>query len=167
MRVRITRTLVIGLLAALVLTSCGGDDDEDALSEAELVRRGNEICNTHAKHIEDEAKSRFGTSRNVPSVQETEDFANRVVVPAMDRMVDELEDLKAPDDEKDDFREYLRETEKSLDDDVKQDPVSILSEQASSDAFAEANEKATDVGLNECARVSERIRTAAAARAPR
>ena len=166
MRVQITRTLVIGLLASLVLTSCGGDDEE-ALSEAELVRRGNEICSTHAKQIEEQAQARFGTSRNVPSVQEIEDFANRVVVPEMDRMVDELEDLKAPDDEKDDFREYLRETEKSLDDDVKQDPVSILSEQASSDAFAEANEKATDVGLNECARVSERIRTAAAARAPR
>ncbi len=166
MRVRITRTVVIGLLAALVLTSCG-DDDEDALSEAELVRQGNEICATHGKQIEDEARARFGQSRNVPSVQETEDFANGVVVPQVDQMVDKLDDLEPPEDERADYRDFLSETEKALDDDVKQDPVSVLSEQASSDAFAEANEKATDVGLNECARVSQRIRTAAAARAPR
>ncbi len=167
MRVRITKIMVIGLLAALALTSCGDGDDEQTLSESEFISRGNEICSNHAKRIEDEARARFGASRNVPSVQEIEDLATRVVVPELDRMVDELEDLKPPEDEKSDFNDYLSETRKALDDDVKQDPVSILSEQASSDAFAEANEKASDVGLNECARVSQRIRTAAAARAPR
>ena len=166
MRARIAKSVVIGLVAALVLVSCG-DDDEDALSEEELVRQGNEICASHAKNIEDAARSQFGTSREVPSVQQVEDFANNVVVREIDHMVDMLEDLKPPDDEEEEFEEFLSETRSALDDDVKQDPVTILSEESRSDPFAKANEKAEDVELEECAKVSQKIRTAAAARAPR
>ena len=167
MRARIAGPVVIGLLAVLLLASCGNGDDENALSEEELARRANEICSTHARNIEEAARSRFGASRNVPSVQEIEDLAKNVVVPEVDRMVDELEDLEPRKRDKGDYEDFLADTRKALDDDVKQDPVSILSEEASSDAFAEANEKADDLDMTECARVSQRIRAAAAARPPK
>ena len=167
MRVRIARPVVVGIVAVLVMVSCGGGDDEDALSEEQLVQRANEICATHARAIEDAARARFGASREVPSADEIEDLADNTVIPEMDRMLDELEDLKPPDDEKEDFEDFISETRRALDDEIKEDPSSILSEQAQSDPFIEANEKADDVGATECAGISQRIRTAAAARPPR
>jgi hypothetical protein len=166
-RVRIAGPVVIGLLAALVLTSCGDGDDENALSEAELIRRGNEICSAHAKNIEDAARSRFGTSRNVPGERETVDFAENVVAPELDRMADELEDLNAPEEEEGDFRSYVSQVRSDVDNEVKQNPVDLTSELRSSDPLAESNEKAEDVGLHECHRVSERVKNAMLARAPR
>lgn len=163
----IARPVAVGIVAALVMVSCGGGGDEEALSEEELVRRSNEICSMHAQAIEDAARARFGASREVPSADEIEDLANNVVIPELDRMLDELEDLKPPDDEKEDFEDFIEETRRALDDEIKQDPSSILSEQAQSDPFVEANEKARDVGATECANISQRIRTAAAARPPR
>ena len=169
MRVRggIARPVVVGIVAALVMVSCGGNGDEDALSEEELVRRSNEICSMHARAIEDAARARFGASREVPSAEEIEDLAENTVVPELDRMLDELEDLKPPEDEQEEFEDFTEEARRALDDEIKQDPSSILSEQAQSDPFIEANESAQDFGATECANISQRIRTAAAARPPR
>lgn len=160
---RLRGAIVIGFLSALVLVSCG-DDDENRLSEAEFTSRGNAICASHAGAIEEASRARFTASREVPSADQIEAFAEGTVIPEMDRMVDELEDLK-PEEDEDDFEAFRKDVRRALDDDVKQDPSSILSEQATSDPFREANEKAEDAGLTECARVSQRIRTAAAARA--
>ncbi len=167
MRVRIARPVVVGIVAALVMVSCGGGDDQDALSEEELVQRSNEICATHARAIEEAARARFGATREVPSANEIEDLANNVVIPELDRMLDELEGLEPPDDEEEEFQNFISETKTALDNEIKQDPSSILSEQAQSDPFIEANEEAEDLGATECASISERIRTAAAARPPR
>ncbi len=165
MRARGARSLIVGIVAALVLVSCGGGgDDENTLSEAEFVSRANAICDGHARAIEEASRSQFGATREVPSADQIESFASRTVVPEVERMVEELEDLKPRERDQGDFRDYLSETRRALDDEIKDDPSSILSEQAQSDPFIEANEQARDLDLNECARVSERIRTAAAAR---
>ncbi len=168
MRVRgIARPVVVGMVAALVMVSCGGGGDEEALSEEELVRRANEICATHAQAIEEAARARFGASREVPTADEIENLAEETVIPELDRMLDELENLNPPDDERQEFEDFIEETRTALDDEIKQDPSSILSEQAQSDPFIEANESARDFGASECANISQRIRTAAAARPPR
>ena len=160
MRARIAGLVVIGLLAVLALTSCG-DDDEQTLSREELVTQGNQICAEAAQRIEQDARSRFGNSQDVGSAQQLEDFASNIVVPQYDRAVDRLEDLKPSDEEKGDFDDFLSETRKALDDDVKQDPVGSLSQVQGLDPFAKANRQAQGLGLTECASLSQKIRASA------
>lgn len=157
--------VAIGLLAVLVLTSCGGDD-ERALSHDELVRRGNEICSGAAQRIEQQARSRFGSDQNVGTEQQLTDFATNIVEPEYDRAVDSLEDLNVPSDEEGAFEDFLSETRKALDDDVKQDPVGSLSQVSNQDPFIKANRQAQGLGLTECASLSQKIR-ASADRSPR
>lgn len=161
MRVRIARPVVIGLLGVLVLASCGGDNEENTLSEEEMIRQSNEICMGTAQRIEQESATRFGNDQNVGTTQQFEDFATKIVVPEMDTMVDRLEDLKVPVEEKASFQAYLSETREALDDDLKQDPVGSLSQVEAQDPFAQANRQARRLDLNECAAISDKIRRSA------
>lgn len=161
MRVRGAVPVVIGLVAVLMLASCGGDNDERTLSQQELVTRSNQICADAAQRIEQDARSRLGTSQDVGSAQQLEDFSSKVVVPEYDKAVDRLEDLKAPEEEEGDFGDFLSETRKALDDDVKQDPVGSLSQVSVQDPFVEANRQAQRLGLGECASLSQKIRASA------
>jgi len=151
---------VIGLVAVLLLAGCG-DDDEKTLSEQELVTQSNQICSGAAQRIEQEAKSRFGSSQDVGSAQQLEQFATKIVVPEYDKAVDKLEDLKVPKEEAGVFDDFLSETRKALDDDVKQDPVGSLSQVSAQDPFAKANRQAQRIGLGECASLSQKIRASA------
>lgn len=160
MRVRGAGPVVIGLVAVMLLASCGSDD-EKTLSEQELVAQSNQICSGAAQRIEQDAKSRFGSSQDVGSAQQLEQFASKIVVPEYDKAVDQLEDLKAPEEEKGVFDDFLSETRKALDDDVKQDPVGSLSQVATQDPFAKANRQAQRIGLSECSTLSQKIRASA------
>jgi len=151
---------VIGLVAVLVLASCG-KSDEKRLSEQELVTQSNQICANAAQRIEQDAKSRFGTSQDVGSTQQLEDFAKKIVVPEYDKAVDSLEKLKAPKEDKGTYGDFLTETRKALDDDLKQDPVGSLSQVAAQDPFAKANRQGQRLGLSECASLSQKIRASA------
>jgi len=159
-RVRGAGPVVIGVVAVLLLASCG-DDDEKTLSQQEVVTQGNQICSDAAQRIEQDAKSRFGSSQDVGSAQQLEQFASKIVVPEYDKAVDKLEDLKAPEEEKRVFDDFLSETRKALDDDVKQDPVGSLSQVSAQDPFAKANRQAQRIGLSECATLSQKIRASA------
>ena len=161
MRARSAGPVVIGLLAVLLLASCGDDDDERTLSQQELVTQSNQICAEAAQRIEQDARSRFGNSQDVGSTTQLEEFASRIVVPEYDRAVDRLEDLKVPEDEKGDFEDFLSETREALDDDVKQDPVGSLSQVSAQDPFVGANRQAQRLGLSECASLSQKIRSSA------
>lgn len=160
MRVRSAGPVAIGLLAVLILTSCGGDD-EQTLSEQDLVRQSNEICSGAAQRIEQEARSRFGSEQNVGTTEQFKEFTTKIVVPEYDRAVDRLEDLKAPEEVEGNFHDFLSETRRALDDDVKQDPVGSLSQVKAQDPFNKANRQATSLGLTECASLSQRISTSA------
>ncbi len=160
MRVRGAGPVVIGLVAVLLLASCG-DDEERTLSPEELVTQSNQICSEAAQRIQQEAQSRFGTSQDVGSANQLEQFASQIVVPQYDRAVDRLEELKVSEDDKAAFEDFLSETRKALDDDVKQDPVGSLSQVSAQDPFAKANRQARALGLNECASLSDKIRSSA------
>lgn len=160
MRVRGAGPVVIGLVAVLLLASCG-DEDEKTLTQQELVTQSNQICAEAAQRIQQEAQSRFGTSQDVGSANQLEQFASKIVVPQYDRAVDRLEDLKVPQEEKGVYGDFLSETRKALDDDVKQDPVGSLSQVAAQDPFAKANRQAQRLGLTECASLSQKIRASA------
>ena len=160
MRVRGAGPVVIGVVAVLLLVSCG-DEDEKTLSQQELVTQSNQICSGAAQRIEQDAKSRLGSSQDVGSAQQLEQFASKIVVPEYDKAVDKLEDLKAPEEEKRVFDDFLSETRKALDDDVKQDPVGSLSQVSAQDPFAKANRQAQRIGLSECASLSQKIRASA------
>ncbi len=161
MKVRGAGPVVIGLVAVLALAGCGDGNDEKALSQQELVTQSNQICADAAKRIEQEAKSRFGASQDVGSVQQLETFATKIVVPEYDKAVDRLEDLKAPKEEAGDFQDFVSKTRKALDDDVKGNPVASLSQVSAQDPFLEANRQAQRLGLSECASLSQKIRASA------
>jgi hypothetical protein len=154
-RVRGAVATLVGVLGVgLVLAGCGDDDAE--LTRAEFQNRANAICSRHIKAIEDAAKGRFA-AKEIPLATEIESLAEGTVVPEIERMREELADLDAPDADERDFESYLSELKRALDDEVKQDPATILSEEASQNAFVESDDLAGDAGLTECARLGKRL----------
>ena len=164
MRVR-AGSAVVGLILTLALVSCGDDEEVQRLSEAEFARIGNGICQQHIARIEEGARAQFGASREVPSAQQIEDFAERTVIPEIEKQNEELEKLKPPEDDEAEFKEYITESNRALNDEIGNDPSVILSEEARQDPFRKANDQAAELGLTECAQLTQRLRAASAARA--
>ncbi len=145
-------TAALGLVGALALASCGGDDPR-RLSEGEAVARADGLCAQHTQQIVTAAQSRFPTPE-VPAADALVDFARQTVVPEAERLVRQLESLRPPEDQQEDFEEYLRDVNLALGR-LKAAPSMAFSEMDAQDAFREANALAEDLGLSACARASQ------------
>lgn len=157
MRVRATGAVVMGLLAMLVLGSCGDGDGAQGprLSEQELANQANAICARHTQTIEAAARSKFA-SRDVPTPQQTEEFAKETIIPEVERQLDELEKLRPEENDEQEFETYIKESRNALSNKVKADPSLVLSEEVNQDPFRQANEEAGELGMTECQNASQR-----------
>ncbi len=144
-------TVALGMVGALVLVSCG-ENGPRRLSEGETIARADGLCAQHTQHIMTTAQSRFPTPE-VPPADALVDFAGQTVVPEAERLVRQLESLSAPEDQHEDFEDYLREANLALRR-LKAAPYLAFSEIDAHDAFLEANALANDLGLSACARAS-------------
>ncbi len=161
-RVRGTAAAAALLLMGLALGACG-DDDDRALSSAEFANQGNAICTRHIKSIEDAIKARFA-AKEIPLASEIDGLASRTVIPEIERMRDELGRLRPPENDEEDVEDYLSELKRALDDEVKQQPAVMLSEEKSQNAFGRADDLARDAGLAECGKLGERLQASVGAR---
>ena len=93
------------VLAVVVLSACGGDD---RLSEEEYREQGNAICSKYERQIDAVPEPRGDTA------QEIVDYVDKVE-PLAEKQVDEVRELKPPEDDQATHDEMIREAERTLD----------------------------------------------------
>jgi hypothetical protein len=149
------------VIAGAVLAGCGGGDDSTttvgatgtsgeqgaALSKSEFLAQGNAICEKGDKEI-DAAGSKIFTQSQAPSQATQEKFVTDTVVPNIQGQIDGLSALSPPSGDEDQVQAILDAAQSALDK-VKADP-SLITQQAQSDPFAEANRLAQAYGLDKC-----------------
>jgi hypothetical protein len=145
--------MLLGLVVVvvpLVAVGCGGDDDEDAATEApskgEFIKQADQICAQGDKEIEQAAGDVFGQGQQ-PSQQEEDRFITKTVIPNVQQQVDDVRALTPPEGDEQQVAAILDSAQKGIDA-VEEDP-SVLT-RGGGDPFAESDRLASDYGLKEC-----------------
>jgi hypothetical protein len=142
--------VVLGL--ALVGAGCGGGDNKSgstgssSISKTEFVRKGNAICAAGNKEIEAQARKIFGPHKK-PSKSETKQFASRVLLPSVQKQVDQIRALGAPAGDEAKVKAILDAAQQGVDK-GKQDPLVLMKQNAG--PFKKANALARAYGLKVC-----------------
>jgi hypothetical protein len=129
---------------ALIAVGCG-DNEPNPLSREAFVKQGNSICSQGTE--ERKAASKEGTQELEESsgAAELESFVSDAVVPPIETMVEELDDLGAPKKDEKQVEAIVSGFEAGIDK-LEADPSSALA----GSPFAEANRRAAAFGLTEC-----------------
>lgn len=141
---------------AVVAVGCGGGGDGSggtaSLSKPEFVKKANAICASGEKEIESSFES-FAKEHNLseshpPNHEESEEAANTILIPSIEKQVGDIRDLGAPKGESQQVDEILSAVEAALDK-AKQDPAAFIEEEGGN-SFAKANRMAREYGLTTC-----------------
>lgn len=143
---RETAALVVSLLAALLIASCGGSTD-GTMSKAEFVERGDEIC-ARAESEKNAAleKALSEESRAASAKQREEALVTEVALPPIDRMTLELAELGEPAVGAPQARAMVAAFEAGVAK-LKRDPSSALK---GADPFEKAGSLAAQFGFEAC-----------------
>ena len=133
-------------LAALI-AGCGGDDEGsgsgEPLTKAEFLEQGNAICAEGNEAINAAAGD---LNQNSPP-EEIQAFASETLVPEVQNQIDGLRGLSPPEGDEATV-EAILDAAQEANDQVEEDPSAITSNE---DPFNEANDLASEYGLQECA----------------
>lgn len=136
------RGVIAGAFAlALLVTACGSSGDE-AMTKADFLSKGNEICKVAAAEL-DKAGDELGDS----DPDGIEEAIKDVFVPGIRGQIDDLRALGYPEGDKDTLEATYSDAEELLDA-IEQDPAKFLA--AGEDPFAAVNEDLSAYGLTEC-----------------
>jgi hypothetical protein len=146
---------------AVVAAGCGGGNDETtttaSITKAQFLKQGNAICAKGNTEIEEGFESFFKKSNlkknEEPSKAEIEEVAETVAVPGVEKQIEGLRALGAPEGEEEQVDEILTAAEEAVEK-VEEDPVALLSE-GNNAAFAKVNKMARAYGLTVCAEEGE------------
>jgi hypothetical protein len=147
--------LLICAAAALMLSACGsdGDDEATAASPEEFVAQADVICEREDNAIAAEMEDRFGADRLGPGSQKEERaFVTEVVIPGIQAQVDGLRELEVPVDGRRQMDEFIAALQQGVDD-AESDPLelTIYGDRPRKDpVFAEALDLATELGFDDC-----------------
>jgi len=135
--------VLVGLLAIVSVSGCGGSGEADTLTKAEFVKEANQICSNARGELEDglaEAADGEGEPQRGELVTE-------VILPTVQQMSEDLGDLGPPQgDEKEvraivaGFEGGVRKVEANTGADLAQDVA----------AFGHADQLAEEYGLTDC-----------------
>ncbi len=131
----------LSLLLVLAAAGCSG---EDRLSEEEFVKQANAICAEGNEELESAA------DELVEDGEPTEEDLEGLIDTAIDNVsaqLDEIEDLSPPEDMEADVEDLL-ETARSELQDLQDAGADAFT--SGGNPFEESNEKARDLGLDEC-----------------
>lgn len=135
---------VAAAAAALVAGGCGGDD---ALTKAEFVEQGNKICADASAELERQAEETFGGGETPDEAAQLA-FVEDVVLPSVQQQIDDLAALEPPEEDVETVDDIIATAQEAID--AGEEDIEALAA-AQEDPFAEANQKAEDYGLTECA----------------
>ena len=125
-------------LSALV-TGCGGDD---ALSEKEFRAEADKLCKAADKDTE-----AYGKDLSESSSEDEVKKAIDKLVDRTEKLMADIDELEEPEALSDDVESMLDSVKAAL---KKIDGASLEELGSMENPFAEADEKATDLGLKEC-----------------
>src|SRR5262245_30219656 len=125
-----------GLAAlALVAAGCGSDDDTTAttaaLTKAQFLKQGNQICSEGNKEI-NAGFEEFAEENNIPknkrpSDAQLEEVAETVLIPSVSDQVEGIKELGAPEGEEEQVEEITDAAEEAIEE-GEEDPAVLVSE---------------------------------------
>jgi hypothetical protein len=141
--------------AVLAIAGCGGDDETTtsetvsttggfSLSQDAFVDQANALCQAGNRSIAKAANATFTGQK--PSQAQLEAYA-KVAVPAIQTQIDAIRALPAPEELQDQVKDFLDTAQDDLDK-VKADPSLFAA--GDTDPFANTNQAASELGLDEC-----------------
>ena len=148
---------IFGLLAiALIAAGCGGGDDSTsttaALTKAQFLKQGNQICAEGNKEIntgfEEFAKENNIKENQEPTQAQREELAETVLLPSVTKQVEGVDGLGAPSGDEEQVEEIIDAAEEAIEE-GEQDPAALVAE--GEDSFAKVDKLAGEYGLTACA----------------
>jgi hypothetical protein len=143
---------VLGVLAAALLSGCGGDGDSSAtaesLTKAQFVKQADGICAKYNRKGESQVQKvveSFNLDQGEPDQDVVAKGVAAVAVPILEEQIEELRALPVPDGEEQEVALILERQEQSLEK-VEDEPLFRVS----GNPYEELNEPAADYGLVEC-----------------
>jgi hypothetical protein len=147
MKLNAILAVAVALAVGGIAAGCASSDDNSdttttaAISNADFVAQANQICKQGNAEVE-QAGKQLG---NVNEAQ-LEDFVTNTVVPNIQKQVDGVEALGAPAGKEAQLNGLISAAQADLDQ-LKADPSKIQDDHL----FDDSNQKATALGLTECA----------------
>lgn len=142
-----TKRAVAGVVLALGVAIAGcAEEAEPAMTKAEYVDQGNEVC-ADATEALDEAAEEAGLDQIDPAGQVA--FIQSEVVPSVRRQIADLRELGFPPGDEEELDDLYDDAEDTLIV-LARDPASLLRTEGES-PFAAINLRLADYGLEECA----------------
>lgn len=154
---------IAAVLAIALIAGCGGSDSSDsettagggeasgasggpALTKAEFITQGDEICKQNQDDAEGEIEAFIEDAGDgEPSEEDQEQLINEIVAPALQASADGLRELTPPAGEEDAVAEIVDGLDEAIAS-VEDDPVAAIE----GDPFADVNEKAVAFGFKVC-----------------
>lgn len=154
--------MLVGVLAiAAVAAGCGSDDDGDsttetsssagpALSKAEFIKQGDEICltasNEYGERAEDFLEENEVSQAKGPNPEQEEELLADIILPRIKVEMEELRELGPPKGEEEQVDEIFTAVEEIVDE-GEDDPSTVTGNE---NPFAEPNAKAEAFGFEVC-----------------
>jgi hypothetical protein len=155
--------VLLGTLAiAALVAGCGGGDDEGttveatssdtgpALTKAEFIEQGDEICltasNDRGKEIEDFLEENNVSQAKGPTTEQEEELLGEIVLPRIGAQMEELRELGPPEGEEERVDEIFTAVEEVVAE-GEDDPSTVIGNE---NPFAEPNAKAEAFGFEVC-----------------
>jgi hypothetical protein len=155
---RLIPVLLIVPCLALGAAGCGSDKKDSSstngssasISKKEFLRKGNAICAAGNKEINSQGKKLFGTQQKQkkPSKSEMRQFATVVLIPSVQKQVDQIKALGTPKGDEAKVNAILDAAQQGIDE-SKKNPL-VLTDEGGKDPFKKANKLARDYGLKVC-----------------
>jgi hypothetical protein len=151
---------LLAALGALAVAGCGGDDETTdttavagasgvggiALTQEEWAEQADTICATADKEIDAVGEELFGGQQ--PSQDQIDEFVTDALVPSVQGQLDAIQALTPPEEIADDVTAFLDDANAALDE-IRDDP-SLAASEGGDSPFADVNQQAKDLGLEEC-----------------
>ncbi len=144
---RRTFAILISVLAvAAIAAGCGGDDSSSSLTKAEFVAQSEDMCKQIRKEVQAELKP-FIAANAKNSPKETEEkLLTAIVVPTLQKEVDEFEEIGAPEGEEEQFDAIVVGLEKV----IQTGEEDFAGWTAATDPFREVDQELKAFGLEVC-----------------
>jgi hypothetical protein len=150
MKLNAILAVAVALALGGIAAGCGDDNNESstsataaaAISKADFVAKANQICKQGNAEV-DAAGRKLGNS---VSQAQLDSFVSDTVIPNVEKQVDGVEALGAPAGEEAQVQDLISVTRADIAE-LKADPSKIQDDSL----FKDSNQKATALGLTECA----------------
>jgi hypothetical protein len=151
---RLNALLAVGLATVVALAGCGGSGSADttaaAISKAEFIKKADAICAKGQKRSQSElnafAKENNASGAKEPTTAEWAEIGTQILVPALQRQLDEVRQLGSPAKDEEQIDEYLDQSEEAIEK-LEEDPGEAKSP---SKLLADAHKTIKGYGFKVC-----------------